>query len=507
MFSLCISQTHVLLATPSTLKRAENVPFCEEIDRIANEALKMFNVPGAALALVINDQVILTRGYGTRKANEELPVTEQTLFPIASCTKSFTALLLAQLVDEGKVAFDAPVRKYIPEFCLMDEERTQKLTIRDLLAHRTGYARHDPIWFFSDLPRAAVPGLFKYLEPACGLRQEFQYNNLMYTIAGLVVERITGQSWEEATTRRLLIPLDMKNSTVTWEQLETCLNYALPHAEMDGHIKIIPFHDTTVENPGGGISSNAVDMSQWLKFQFSDGQILNLRPQTFKELHTQQMPISLSPKEINENYTCTGYGLGWFIGKYRDYELINHGGDIDGFSSDVTLLPEKKIGIAILTNSSSDGRSFIFYVRNQIIDQMLGLEDNNWIKKLLTAHDQTKKSISNELKGFNELSERNQKVCLQDYVGYFDHPAYGPVKIKIKDNHLFAEYGRVQVDLYSKSDLIFSSLFPELLFYGIPPVIDFSFFKNSSGEIDRLQIPFEGFRAAKPITFSKVPCP
>jgi len=180
-----MAATTFLQTTPSPDKYISPVDL-NEIETIVNEALKTFNVPGVAIGLVADDRIILSRGYGVRKVDEQLPVTKHTLFPIASCTKAFTALLLGQLIDEGKIAFDDQVIKYIPEFSLLDQDFTLNLTIRDLLAHRAGIARHDPIWVYLKLSRSEVIPLLRHLEPACGLRQEFQYNNFMYTIAGIV---------------------------------------------------------------------------------------------------------------------------------------------------------------------------------------------------------------------------------------------------------------------------------------------------------------------------------
>ncbi len=275
----------------------------DDIDNIANSALQMFNVPGMAIGIVIDDQIILSRGYGFCNVSEKCLVTEHTLFPIASCTKAFTALALSQLVEEGKVALDDLVKNNIPEFCLMDQDTTNNLTIPDLLAHRTGIARHDPIWFYSDIPRSRVIGILKYFEPVCRLREEFQYNSFMYSIAGVVIERITGQSWEDVISTRLLDPLEMKDSNVSLKELQRSSDFSLPHAKIDGIVKNIPFRNTFSVESGGGINSNILDMTHWVRFQLSDGNFLNkniVQAQTLKELHTMQMPFSSPPIDNEE---------------------------------------------------------------------------------------------------------------------------------------------------------------------------------------------------------------
>ncbi len=474
----------------------------KEIDSIANDALQKFNVPGASISIVINDQII-SRGYGFRDLYKKLPVTKHTLFPIASCTKAFTALLLGQLVDKGKIELDDPVQKYIPEFYLVDQDRSTRLTIRDLLAHRTGVARHDPIWFFFEISRPSIVGLLKHFEPACDLRQEFQYNNFMYAIAGIIVERLTGQSWEEVISSWLLKSLEMKNSITSLGELQASSDFSLPYAEINGIITKVPFRNTFPLNPGGGIISNALDMGNWLKLQLRRGQFSNdtiIQTQTLEETHTIQMPFSSLPNQSEKAYHL-GYGLGWFIGKYRDYDLISHGGDIDGFSSEVALLPKKGIDVVILTNSSTDGRYAVLSIRNQIFDKVLGMEDIDWVNKSQEVQTTIKDALHEALELFNESSQIPSNQPLEAYTGCYVHPAYGNVEIKIENNNLLASYGTITTPLYFKSDNLFTGKFCELLVYGINPVVDFKFFKDFSGSVYKMEIPFEKFRSAKPITF------
>lgn len=476
----------------------------EEIDRIASDALEKFNVPGASLSIVFDDHVLLSKGYGFRDLDKKLPVTECTLFPIASCTKAFTALALGLLVDEGRVAFDDPVQKYIPEFYLVDQDRTTHVTIRDLLAHRTGIARHDPIWVYSDIARASIIELLKHFEPDYDLRQNFQYNNFMYTVAGIIVERVTGQSWEEFISFRLFKPLEMNNSTTSLEELECSLDFSLPYAEINGINTAIPFHNIASINPGGGIISNALDMTNWLKLQLGQGKFANnnlIHRQILKETHAIQMP--LPPPNQEEKAYYIGYGLGWLIGKYREYDFISHGGDIDGFSSEVALLPEKKIGLVILTNSSSDGRYAVSTIRSQIFDKILGMKDINWINKIQEMRHKDKNALCEALKTFNESCQIPPTLSLKPFVGIYAHPAYGKVRLKIENNNLMVSFGKVTTPIYFKSENLFSGQFSTLLNYGINPNIDFKFFKDSSGIVYKMEIPFDDFRAAKPITFMR----
>ncbi|MBS0622347.1 MAG: serine hydrolase [Verrucomicrobia bacterium] len=475
-----------------------------EINIQANEALKMFHVPGMAISVVVNDQIILSRGYGSCSVHEEVPVTEKTLFPIGSGTKAFTALALGQLVEEGKVAWDDPVKKYIPEFALFDLEATEQLTVRDLLAHRTGIARHDPLWFFSEMPRGAVLDLLPHLEPACGLRETFQYSNLMYAVAGIVIERVTGRSWEEVIADRLFKPLEMRDANFSIQHLQESSAFSFPHAEIDGVIKQVPFRNAYPVNPAGGINANLVDLTKWLKFQLSQGAKPIVQLQMFKELHAIQMAVPSSPYDNPEVYHV-GYALGWFVGKYRGHDSISHAGDIDGFSSEIFFLPKEKIGLVILTNSSSDGRYVISSLRNQIVDNYLGARDIDSVAKAQEMRDKNKQRLEQAFQAFQ--APHQEAVCaLGDYLGSYEHPAYGVVTLSEEKNRLFLAYGKVKIPLSYKEEDVFAGQVRDLLVYGINPLMDFSFFRDASGAVCKMEIPFEGFRSVKPITFTFKRC-
>lgn len=476
----------------------------DEVDVIVNENLEAFNVPGFALGIVVDNQIIFTRGYGTRKVNEELSVSEHTLFPIGSCTKAFTALMLGQLVEEGLVDWDDRVRKYIPEFSVLNQNTTTHLTIRDLLAHRTGMARHDSIWIFSDISRSDIIGILKKLEPQCELREEFQYNNFMYSIAGIIIERVTGQSWEEAIKQRIFDPLKMKDTNVSIQQLTKSSDYSSPHAENNGLERVLSFRNLYPCNPGGGINSNVIDMTKWVALNLSQGTISNekiIDSQTLREMYAIQMPFPQSPQLTHEVTQRLGYGLGWLIGKYRGYNSVSHGGDIDGFSSEVFMLPAEKIGLVILTNSSSDGRYAALCTRNQVIDKILGFGDIDWKAKIQETRVQNKQAIQIALQSFYQQNEKIDKQVMEGYLGQFQHPAYGSVKISIENDLLLFSYGQLSIPLSYKSEDVFTCQSDVLISYGINPIMDLLFLRNSSGDIDRIQIPFEGFRQAKPITF------
>lgn len=482
---------------------------CDElsgVDNIVNKALSSFNVPGAAVGVVVRDQIVFTRGYGYRNLNKKHPVTERTLFPIASCSKAFTALLLGQLVDEGKIALDDPVKKYIPELCLLDKNVESNLTVRDLIAHRTGMYRHDALWFFSGIQRSQVIPLLGHLEQTHCLRQEYEYNNLMFSVAGIILEKVTGESWEDVIARRVFQPLEMCESNTSIKDLQASKNYSIGYAEIQGVLQEIPFRNASSVNPGAGVNSSISEMSKWLQLQLCDGRLQGkslIKEESLQEARKTQMPISYSGKENEETYIC-GCGLGWFVGKYRGLDLISHGGHIEGFSSEVAFLPEKKIGVVILTNSSTDGQSVITVVRNQIFDKLLQDSSTDWIERMTKTRTRNKLGLQKVLCNFEE-STKNLSTLegVSEYIGCYEHPAYGNVELSIQNKQLIFSYNKLTFPIYEKSKDVFVGRVDAILAYGASPVLDITFQRNSAGKIDRMQVPFEAFRGAKPVVFIK----
>lgn len=474
-----------------------------DIDAIVNETLEKFNVPGAAVGIVVDDKIVLTRGYGFRDLHQKLPVTENTLFPIASCTKAFTALVLGQLVDEGKISWDDPVINHIPEFRLYDQNLTSNVTIRDLVAHRTGVSRNDILWIGSEVPRSDVLPLLPYFEPACPLREKFLYTNFMYTVAGIVIERATGQTWEEAVSQRIFKPLGMSGSNLSLEQLQKSPDYSLPYTEIDDIVQAVPFRKTTSVGPASAINSNMTDMVKWTRLQLSKGRLAEsclVRGETLQEMHTLQIPLP-SPQNEDEKVHISGYGLGWMVGSYRAHQFISHGGLLDGFSSEVAFLPQDNMGVVILTNNSSGaGRQFIACIRNIIFDKLLGAHDVDWTQKSLDAWSKEKQSMHAPESVY---PVENASHPLQDYAGRYFHPAYGTVEFSIDDKQLVAVYGNLKFALSHKTKDAYQAEFRELLVYGINPYADVIFFSDAAGDVNEVHIPFEAFRGAKAIIFKK----
>jgi CubicO group peptidase (beta-lactamase class C family) len=478
---------------------AEQLPVFEELDLTVKEALDVFKVPGVAIGIVIDGKVALTKGYGYRDIEQQLPVTENTLFGIGSCTKAFTTFILGQLVNEGKITWDDPVILHIPEFRLLDIYTTHHTTIKDLVAHRSGLAPHDFLWFKPDLTRQDIINSLGYLEPAFPLREKFLYNNLMFNVAGIVIERVTGQLWEKVVFKRIFNPLSMHYSNCSVEESKKNGDYSLPYLEVGGRIKRISFFNMHAGIPAGGINSNVSDMVKWIQLQLSTGSLFNhdfIAKEILNEMHTIQIGLSTSTKEEKFQF---GYGLGWRTGIYRGHYYVDHNGEIDGFVARVFLLPEQNTGFVVLSNSNN-GSNLVEAVTNSIADQLLGKNDIDWIKKMKNKQDEVNKESLVPAEEHALQLQPSHRV--EEYVGNYEHPAYGKIVITLKNNKLSAAYGEICISLSPKCYDIFEGTIEDALSES-KVSIDFSFSSNISGTICELLIPLDS--SVKPILFKKEP--
>ncbi|HZR40920.1 MAG TPA: serine hydrolase domain-containing protein, partial [Ktedonobacteraceae bacterium] len=318
-----------------------------------HSTMQDWKLPGLAIAIIKNGEVILSQGFGKRDIAQGLDVTPQTLFPIGSCTKAFTTTSMGILVDEGKLDWDTPVRTYLPTFKMYDAFATERMTPRDLVTHRSGLPRHDLAWYNSTRSRKELVESLQYLEPSKDFRTIWQYQNLMYMTAGYLVGELADQSWEEFVQQRILIPLGMTTSTFSTTQAKQTLDFSMPYKkEEKGEIKEAIFYDTwQAIAPAGALVSNVVEMSQWLLLQLNKGkhgdtQIIS--ETQLEQIHTPQiiMPGPRKYRELSHN----SYAMGWAVTMYKGHLMLEHGGGINGFSALTTLLPDDNIGIVALSN-------------------------------------------------------------------------------------------------------------------------------------------------------------
>ena len=371
-------------------------------DEFVQSAMKSWGVPGLAIAIVKDGKVVLAKGYGLRNVQANSPVTADTIFAIGSSTKAFTTMAMGILVEEGKLAWDEPVTKYLPKFALKDEVAGKRMTPRDLVTHRSGLPRHDLVWYNAKLSRPELVARLPYLEPNEDFREKFQYQNLMFLTAGHLSAEVAGTSWEEVIRTRILDPIGMKNSNfaVSESQKGRRLRDAL-HAQGQDSRSTFRFRVIDTMGPAGSINSSVNDMAKWLQLNLGGGAIDGKRivaARQVQDMHRPQMVIQTFPGLSDDpEIQQPSYGLGWFIESYRGKKRVHHGGNIDGFSAQVSLLPDDGIGVVVLTNLNATPLPDI--VARHASDRLLGLEPIDWNGRVPEAARRRREGLGHREEG------------------------------------------------------------------------------------------------------------
>ncbi len=404
-----------------------------DFDAYVQRTMQDWKAPGAAIAIIKDGHVILNKTYGLRDVKNNLPVTDQTLFPIASITKSFTVATLATLVDEGKLDWDKPVREYLPDFRLYDDELTAHVTPRDLVTHRTGLPRHDATWYRADLTREQLYHDLRYLEPSRDLRTEFQYNNLMFMTAGYMAGKLTGGTWEDAVRARIFGPLGMTHSSFDFgKAIRTSDDVARPYDKDDKEVahQIPALENDEALGPAGSIVSNLSDMTKYLEMYLNKGQAGGkqiLTAANVRAMTTPQMIIHTAGLDPEVGFS--NYGMGLFVTTYRGHKYVQHGGNLDGFSLLISFLPDDNIGCVILLNmSESDLREVLAY---NIADRLLGSPQVDWNQRQLARYEAYKISSAEAREKQYVPRRLNTSFShpIDEYTGDYSNPAYGTVHV------------------------------------------------------------------------------
>jgi CubicO group peptidase (beta-lactamase class C family) len=477
----------------------------EGFDRFVESAMKSWNVPGLAVAIVKDGKVVLAKGYGLRNVQAKLPVTADTLFAIGSSTKAFTTMAMGILVEEGKLAWDEPVTKYLPAFELKDKVAGEGMTPRDLVTHRSGLPRHDLVWYNANRPRAELVAALKYLEPNESFREKFQYQNLMFLTAGHLAAEVAGMSWEDVIRTRILDPLGMKNSNFAVSVSQKGPDFATPYTLKEKVAVDIPFRVIDTVGPAGSINSSANDMAKWLQLHLGAGAIAGKRivaARQVQDMHRPQMVIQTFPGLFEDpEIQQPAYGLGWFVESYRGKKRVHHGGAIDGFQAQVSFLPSEGVGVVVLTNLG--GNPLPDIVARHASDRLMGLEPIDWNGRALKRREVGEKATAAAKKAAGEERKTGMKPAhtLAEYAGEYAHPAYGSVIVTASGESLSARFHDIPMRLNHwhfetfRADLEEKSLAELKLF--------FQFFTDAQGEVDRLTVPFEP--SVEPIAFRKLP--
>jgi CubicO group peptidase (beta-lactamase class C family) len=412
--------------------------------------MKAFEVPGLSLAVVKDGAVVLTRGYGVRKLGEPSAVDERTLFGIASNTKVFTAVALALLEEEGKLAWDAPVVRYLPGFQMWDPWVTRELTVRDLLVHRSGLGlgAGDLLWWPpSTYDRAEIARRLRYLKPATSFRSAYAYDNVLYLVAGQVIEKLSGQSWEEFITSRILARVGMTDSNVTHSAALAGGNVAATHARVDGTVRPVSPFTSENTNPAGGINSNAVDMARWLLVLLGEGRLADgsrlFSQKTSRSLSSIVTPIPISdpPPELPAlRRQFLGYGLGLGISDYRGHKTVQHSGGLPGYVSYVLQVPDSALGIAVLTNQESEAAYLALtyhladhYLKTPHIDWLGGFEKARASRNARLEKEETEQKAARD-------AQSKPALPLGGYAGQYRDDWYGDVSIALESERLVIRF-------------------------------------------------------------------
>lgn len=415
-------------------------------DQYVQAAMKEWEVPGLAIAIVKDDKVVFAKGYGVRALGGPAAVNEQTLFAIGSSSKAFTAATVAILVDEGKIKWDDPVNKYLPSFQLFDPYSTRELTVRDLLTHRSGLERGDLIWYASPYDRNEVLRRVRFLKPSWSVRSRFGYQNIMFLAAGQISPALTGKEWDDVVRERIFVPLGMNASSTSIRKFAGVDNVATPHSKIDDKLQKVAWRNIDNIGPAGSINSNVIDMAQWIRMNLGGGMYENKRvlsAASVKEMQTPQTIIRIEGQNERlypEAHFLT-YGLGWFLSDYRGRKLVEHGGAIDGMRSAVGMLPEEKLGVVILTNRHGSVLPHVLMYR--VFDAYLGVAKRDWsaemFKKFKALEDQAKaaeKKVEAE-----RVKGTSPSLALEKYAGTYQNEMYGEAKFVFKDGKLTSAFG------------------------------------------------------------------
>ncbi|MEO7501130.1 MAG: serine hydrolase [Gemmatimonadaceae bacterium] len=411
-------------------------------DAYVVKGMQDWKIPGLAVAIVKNDSVVYAKGFGVRTLGKPEKVDENTLFAIASDTKSFTGIVLAMLVDEGKVRWDAPVTTYLPWFQLSNDYLTRELTVRDLLTHRSGLARGDLLWTGGmGYSRQELLRRIRFLKPSWSMRSRYGYSNLMYVAAGEVAAAVEHKPWDDIVRTRIFAPLGMTSTNTSVTLLPRLPNVATPHASFDSAVRVVKYTDADNIASAGAINSSAADMAKWIRFQLDSGRVGGKRlvsKRSFVETHSAQTAMRLDStyRAFNPFTHVRSYAFGWNVLDYRGREMLSHAGNLSGMAAIVGLLPEERLGIVVLSNLEGNAlRESLMY---KVFDLFLGAPERDWSRVSLVERTSFDSIEAKDLRDKTAKRVRDTKpsLPLARYAGAYSDSLYGRAEVRMENGHL-----------------------------------------------------------------------
>lgn len=425
-----------------------------ELDDYIEKAREEWQVPGAAVVIVKDDKIVYAKGFGVREIGKSDKIDPDTVFAIGSASKAFTGATMAMLVDDKKITWDGVVHDYMPAFELNDPYVTNHATVRDLLAHRTGFnSGYGWLWTGSGFNRKEIIDRVRFQKNLSGFRDKFLYANEMFTVAGEVVPTVTGTSWDDFVIQRLFTPLRMTRSSTSITKLKGMQNVASPHGMVDDKLVAFPYRNVDNVGGAGSINSTARDLAQWVRMQLNDGTYEGkelISKAAIDETHSGQTILSGRPTEGK----FSEYGFGWMIHDYRGKKVIEHGGAVDGMRAGVAMMPEEKLGIVVLTNMLP--HQLVNSIEMRIYDTFLGGESTDWSTKLKAEADAAK-ALSEEREAASTKPPLPPILPLAAYAGIYTSELFGDVEIVLKNGALHLTRPTAEAQLTPQSANLFKA--------------------------------------------------
>jgi len=440
----------LLCGASPTIACAQKAPDLAAFDKYVAKAARDWRVPGMAVAIVKDDSLVFAKGYGVIELGKPGPVNEHTRFAIGSTTKAMTSAALAMLVDEGKLQWDERVIDILPELQLYDSYATHELTVRDLLTHRSGLPDTDLLWAIpqNSLSMDEMIRRLRYVKPESSFRSHWEYQNVVYAIGGLIVERLSGMPWKQFVETRIWNPLGMHESIPLVSELAGQPNVAVPHALVNDTVRRVPIRTTDAIAPAGSVWSSVSDMSKWMRFILDSGRVGTkqlIKPSTFAELLAPQMraPMDEYPALELARPHFFSYALGWFVQDYDGETVWMHTGSIDGMCALIGLEPGKKLGVYVLENlDHAELRHALMYKVFDMYAASARKPPRDWsadLNALFAAQRQTR--VSRRSVASSTAQPVPASMPLDRYAGSYSDSTYGTITVMLTNGALRARYG------------------------------------------------------------------
>ena len=421
-------------------------PSTATLDSYIQQAVTDWGIAGLAIAIVHNDSVVYERGFGVREVGKPDRVDARTLFAIGSNTKLFTATVAGMMVDAKKMRWDAPATTYLPSFQLYDPWVTREITLRDLLSHRSGLGRRgDMLWYGSPFDRAEILRRIRFLKPNSSFRAQYGYQNIMVMAAGEATAAAAGESWDDLVKQRIFQPLGMAASNTSVRDLTGATDVATPHLLRDGKLTAIAWRKIDNIGPAGSINSNVDDMAKWLRFLLAGGKVGErqlLAASTLREIASPQTIVPSPDDTLSPSTHFHAYGLGVGMYDLLGVKVMSHTGGIDGMLSQVTWVPERRLGFVILTNTEGHNNVYTA-VGRRILDMYLGATPRDWSAALLAqtrAQEAEQKAAQDRLEAMRP-ADSNPSVPIDRFTGKYTNEMYGDVTVSQAADKLTLQFG------------------------------------------------------------------